>query len=177
MPIQFRCGACNQLLGIASRKGGAVVVCPTCGGKTIVPRPRKGAEADSAKGRPDFSLLERIDVDKLLGPPAPGKMATPRPASKAAMAAAPSVTISSSSSGHAHEPKELRALTESVLPGDVPQATSQVEDEDDLPQPLDETLVNAVLILTKRRLASLAVGVVLLLVAAFALGFWLGGRG
>ncbi len=37
MPIQFRCAACQQLLGIAKRKAGSVVDCPTCRVKTLVP--------------------------------------------------------------------------------------------------------------------------------------------
>ena len=33
MPIRFRCAYCNQLMGIAHRKAGSVVRCPTCGGQ------------------------------------------------------------------------------------------------------------------------------------------------
>jgi predicted RNA-binding Zn-ribbon protein involved in translation (DUF1610 family) len=177
MPIQFRCGACNQLLGIATRKAGAVVTCPTCGGKTIVPRPRK-AEKEGAK-RADFSLLERVDVDKLLGPPAPGKLTTPRPGAKSSPKQQPVAAGAASTAltppGVPHEPKELRALPHGVAP-EMP-AANEIEDEDDLPQPLDESLVSAVVVLTKVRLASLALAVVLLTAGAFAVGYWLGSRG
>jgi hypothetical protein len=38
MPIRFRCCFCNQLLGIAHRKAGTVIDCPTCRGKVWVPQ-------------------------------------------------------------------------------------------------------------------------------------------
>jgi hypothetical protein len=39
MPIRFYCPFCDQLLGISSRKVGAVVECPNCHGKVGVPGP------------------------------------------------------------------------------------------------------------------------------------------
>jgi hypothetical protein len=39
MPIRFRCAYCNQLMGIARRKAGTVVSCPTCQGQVVVPTP------------------------------------------------------------------------------------------------------------------------------------------
>ncbi len=37
MPIKFRCQHCNQLMGIARRKAGTDVTCPTCNGVLRVP--------------------------------------------------------------------------------------------------------------------------------------------
>src|ERR1700722_8469375 len=37
MPIKFRCRYCNQLMGIARRKAGTDVNCPTCNGTLRVP--------------------------------------------------------------------------------------------------------------------------------------------
>jgi phage FluMu protein Com len=37
MPIKFRCKYCNQLMGIARRKAGTDVNCPTCNGILQVP--------------------------------------------------------------------------------------------------------------------------------------------
>ncbi len=37
MPIKFRCKYCNQLMGIARRKAGTDVNCPTCNGVLRVP--------------------------------------------------------------------------------------------------------------------------------------------
>jgi hypothetical protein len=44
MPIRFRCAYCNQLMGIARRKAGTVVSCPTCQGQVVVPTPEPGME-------------------------------------------------------------------------------------------------------------------------------------
>lgn len=41
MPIRFRCGCCNQLLGIARRKAGTVVTCPNCQQAVVVPHPEE----------------------------------------------------------------------------------------------------------------------------------------
>ncbi len=47
MPIRFRCGHCNQLLGIARRKAGSVVNCPKCHQQLVVPSP-EGQDALAA---------------------------------------------------------------------------------------------------------------------------------
>jgi hypothetical protein len=39
MPIRFYCPFCDQLLGVSSRKAGAVVECPGCHGQVGVPVP------------------------------------------------------------------------------------------------------------------------------------------
>ncbi len=61
MPIRFRCAYCNQLMGIARRKAGTVVRCPTCSGQVVVPNP----ELDAPGGNPP-PLFERSDFDKML---------------------------------------------------------------------------------------------------------------
>jgi phage FluMu protein Com len=48
MPIRFRCKYCNQLIGIARRKAGSDVSCPTCHGRLTVP---EGVAAET-EGRP-----------------------------------------------------------------------------------------------------------------------------
>ena len=67
MPIRFRCAYCNQLLGIARRKAGTVVRCPTCAGQVVVPA------TDGAEDRPpaEQPLFERSDFDELFNNPAP----------------------------------------------------------------------------------------------------------
>jgi hypothetical protein len=52
MPIRFRCAYCNQLMGIARRKAGTVVRCPTCAGQVIVPNPEPGDEEAAAGPEP-----------------------------------------------------------------------------------------------------------------------------
>jgi hypothetical protein len=88
MPIKFRCAYCNQLLGIARRKAGTVVRCPTCAGQVVVPTP-EGEEAVPAG--PKGGLFERSDFDNLFEPlePAPlpqvaGAASKPAPTGQAA---------------------------------------------------------------------------------------------
>jgi hypothetical protein len=70
MPIRFRCAYCNQLLGIARRKAGQVVRCPTCAGQVVVPNP-EGEEAVDPPAPPSPPLFERNDFSELFHPPAP----------------------------------------------------------------------------------------------------------
>lgn len=73
MPIQFRCAACQQLLGIAKRKAGSVVDCPTCRIKTLVPLTSTEHVTPIPPVRRDrtqlLSIFDRVDVDKLLQKP------------------------------------------------------------------------------------------------------------
>ena len=89
MPIRFRCAYCNQLLGIARRKGGTVVRCPTCAGQVVVP----GSEADGPAAPPaggNAPLFERSDFDELFDfPRAVGEPRTGGEVVPAAAAAAP----------------------------------------------------------------------------------------
>jgi DNA-directed RNA polymerase subunit RPC12/RpoP len=87
MPIRFRCVYCDKLLGIARRKAGAVVNCPHCSEKLIVPTPEAPDEGPNTEGpapetpqkevqqEPAFSpvnsggqLFERSDFEALLQP-------------------------------------------------------------------------------------------------------------
>jgi hypothetical protein len=61
MPIRFRCAYCNQLLGIARRKAGTVVRCPTCAGQVVVP----SVDQPEEKPPPNQPLFERSDFDDL----------------------------------------------------------------------------------------------------------------
>jgi hypothetical protein len=87
MPIRFRCAYCSQLMGIARRKAGTVVSCPTCHGQVVVPSP--GPSADEPKktgnGANGPALFERSDFDEVFSPPGGG----PAPAPPAALPAAP----------------------------------------------------------------------------------------
>jgi hypothetical protein len=63
MPIKFRCAYCNQLMGIARRKAGTVVCCPTCSGQVVVPSPEAEAPPEGPPGPPPGgpALFERSD--------------------------------------------------------------------------------------------------------------------
>jgi hypothetical protein len=68
MPIRFRCQYCNQLLGIARRKAGTHVECPTCHTQVLVPLTDPGLPAMPAEAPPAAPLFERSDFDDFLRP-------------------------------------------------------------------------------------------------------------
>src|SRR5262249_7988838 len=82
MPIRFRCVYCNQLLGIAHRKAGTVVRCPTCAGQVVVPSSEAAAateKTETSSGEP--FLFEKNDFAQLFIPGVVGSPAgqTPPP--------------------------------------------------------------------------------------------------
>jgi DNA-directed RNA polymerase subunit RPC12/RpoP len=99
MPIKFRCKFCHQRMGIAHRKAGTEVECPSCKGKVMVPL--KNEEADAAPApAPEANPLvfERNDFGDFLNIPpqpepalaaAPQAAASPQPAASPQAAAPP----------------------------------------------------------------------------------------
>jgi phage FluMu protein Com len=81
MPVRFRCQHCNQLLGIARRKIGMEVSCPTCRNKVVVP-PTDAPDVDRPAAKQD-PLFEGSDLDRLLQPAAEPAVEPPRPAAPA----------------------------------------------------------------------------------------------
>lgn len=88
MPIRFRCSYCNQLMGIARRKAGTIVTCPTCSGKVVVPQPstsdQMSEEPPAAAQPPLFEASDFEDVLQISGsapspPPQPQVSAPPQP--------------------------------------------------------------------------------------------------
>lgn len=69
MPIRFRCKYCYQLLGIARRKAGTTVQCPTCRGKLLVPAGDIPGAAEPAEAQPELPVFERSDFDDYLKEP------------------------------------------------------------------------------------------------------------
>jgi phage FluMu protein Com len=81
MPIRFRCQHCNQLMGIARRKAGMTVTCPTCRAQLVVPQAaaEAAAEAEAKPGVPaspapptgpgPAPLFERSDFEDFLQNP------------------------------------------------------------------------------------------------------------
>lgn len=96
MPIQFRCPACDRMLGIARRKAGTVVKCPRCnaevrvpalagmavetsgpvGAAPAIPKGSVNGNAATVRNRPSAAerkvdsmpLFERPDFEALLNP-------------------------------------------------------------------------------------------------------------
>ncbi len=89
MPIRFRCHYCHQLLGIARRKAGSMVRCPTCQNELTVPssseshhvaqpEPQPSVTRPSPSGK-EPGLFDRDDFDDLLRPGQPPIPSNPFP--------------------------------------------------------------------------------------------------
>src|SRR5437868_3472760 len=95
MPIRFRCRHCNQLLGIARRKAGTPVECPTCHQQLTVPTAdQEGTDEPAgvpAAPAPPPPLFERSDFEAYLEGAAGGQAPRrpPAPAAPPAPALAP----------------------------------------------------------------------------------------
>ena len=61
--LRFRCYRCNQLLGVSSRKAGAVISCPRCAAELKVPRPEEQTvTADASRSGHGFTAESRVPV-------------------------------------------------------------------------------------------------------------------
>jgi phage FluMu protein Com len=150
MPIRFRCAYCNQLMGIARRKAGTVVRCPTCSGQVVVPAAEAStAQVDSSDPhKPAPVLFERQDFDQLFGPATsePRKEKQPAAPKRAPAPVAPDV--------------QALALDVELRPAPVPRSA----------RPPGIFLTPLVAILG-------GVFVVILVAVAFLLGYFVGGGG
>ncbi|HZV07420.1 MAG TPA: hypothetical protein VE999_20215 [Gemmataceae bacterium] len=89
MPIRFRCSHCNQLMGIARRKAGTMVRCPTCQAEVLVPQPDPDDKPAPPPAQPiadvPAPVFERSDFEAFLNNPvvenvsAPSAAAPPAP--------------------------------------------------------------------------------------------------
>jgi|SRR5579871_658489 len=97
MPIRFRCGRCHQLMGIARRKAGTTVNCPTCHTPVVVPLEDEAAPAKPPMPAvPPMSdapapLFERSDFEAFLHEPHTEKPFAPQPPPPQPPAAPPSL--------------------------------------------------------------------------------------
>ena len=76
MPIRFRCSYCNRLLGIATRKAGTETTCPHCGYAIIVPVPQDDGRTERMNLEDVEAMLgkgatEVIQPSAVAAPPAP----------------------------------------------------------------------------------------------------------
>ena len=80
MPVRFRCRHCNQLIGIARRKIGAEVSCPTCSRALLVPA-ADSPDVEQPTVRKAGAPFEGSERDALLHPSPPAACsAASRPA-------------------------------------------------------------------------------------------------
>jgi hypothetical protein len=171
MPIRFRCAYCNQLLGIAHRKAGTIVRCPTCAGQVVVPDPgaegTEGTERAAPGGPPEAHLFERSDFDELFNPGSPKAKLPDKPEKVLTAASLPDV------------PSAADVPARPVAPAARPAPRSGI-DVVRVPGPvLGNTAPGFVV--SSRHATWLAVAVGIALVVAFTvglvIGLWLGKGG
>jgi DNA-directed RNA polymerase subunit RPC12/RpoP len=191
MPIQFRCGACQQLLGIARRKAGKVVACPTCGKKTLVPLSDPFEEAVTAppplppirrQVPKPVSIFDRVDVEKLLQPPRTPELVEERETATAVAEPPPRRQRPLADpllDGGVDEPRLLEALAK---PAEAKLKESKAAEAE--PQPAEDepfalmaqvpTLTPVRKSVTNLQLALYALASVVLALGAFFAGHWVG---
>jgi phage FluMu protein Com len=204
MPIRFRCAYCNRLLGIATRKAGTETTCPHCGYTITVPYPDDGektervnlADVEALLKRPaagEPPVVDAAEVTQKSGvltapPPAPPKALVP-PAPPAAKPVAPAAPKAKPPA----LPKKPRDPNESGLfEGDIDELLGGSESPILLERPA-EAQKNAPgghgtdarslgdpaqhLTLSSRAATLLMALVLVLLVLAFALGYYVAPHG
>jgi hypothetical protein len=108
MPIHFRCVYCQQLLGIARRKAGTVVRCPTCAGQVLVPNQNaEGLTQPTGEAQPIF---ERSDFDALFQAPHVSPVPSVRVGGTEPAAAPGTVSPEGAWGTHAEPPFDHRRL-------------------------------------------------------------------
>lgn len=166
MPIRFRCVYCNQLMGIARRKAGTVVRCPSCASQVTVPNlsaagPSEQPARAPASSEPAPPLFERSDFDELFNP---GGVHT-RPAAAPAPPYDPPAPLP--------PPGPAAFLKEPASPALAPDsgAGTATAVASDIAAPSKPGIW-----LTPGMLTWLSVGIIVALVLMFVLGFFLGSR-
>jgi DNA-directed RNA polymerase subunit RPC12/RpoP len=122
MPIRFRCSHCNQLMGIAHRKAGMMVQCPTCHAEVLVPQTEPGSKAEPRPAQPvpdaPAPLFERSDFDAFLQNPVADKPAAPstpaQPLSFAAEVPSSPSLVTPSSNPHLRSPGLVLSPTQAT---------------------------------------------------------------
>jgi hypothetical protein len=154
MPIKFRCAYCNQLMGIARRKAGTVVSCPTCGGQVVVPTPEPPIQPVElpppapGNGPPQANVFEKPDFD--------AGMFNPQPVPVPPPVHVPAPDLPAQATMPSPAPAQFASGGFDVEPVIIPP-----------PAPRQRGVV-----LTPARIILLAVGVFLLVVVAFAAGYF-----
>jgi phage FluMu protein Com len=199
MPIRFRCAYCNRLLGIATRKAGTETTCPHCGYTITVPYPDDSEKTERVNLADVEALLKRAPAGDapgaggeltqksgvLTAPPLKAAAPVLEPASKPEKAAVPK--------GKApvvpqkpRDPNESAPLFEADLDALLGASDSPVA-LDRAPEPQTPASAGtdarslgdpAQHVTLSSRAATLLMALVLvLLVLAFALGYYVAPRG
>ena len=161
MPIRFRCGHCNRLLGIARRKAGTEAICPHCGYTVTVPEP------------PPEDRTEFAEFEPLGGPDVP--VPAPQPAPPAA---APPPLPRPAAQADGERPLFEKDL-DAVL-GGLNTAPNSTDDRKPKPPPTSRMEAMSLgpdhgqWVLTTQQVTFAAAGVFVLLILAFAAGVLIG---
>lgn len=205
MPIRFRCAYCNRLLGIATRKAGTDTTCPHCGYTITVPYPDDAEKTERVNLADVEALLKRPAaeppvVDGAEVTQKSGVMTAPPPVQVHAKASAPNpAPVPSPASKPAAAkpkppalPKKPRDPNESALfEGDIDELLGGAESPVLLERPVEQKPAPggpgtdarslgdpAQHVTLSSRAATLLMALVLvLLVLAFALGYYVAPRG
>jgi hypothetical protein len=110
MPIRFRCQYCRQLLGIARRKAGQPVECPTCHAQVTVPASDHPG-SPSPGSQPEEPLFERSDFDKILQPP--GSDQPPRSSRRSGVPVLPVAAQPENGTAYDNEPVDVERIPSS----------------------------------------------------------------
>jgi phage FluMu protein Com len=94
MPIRFRCRHCQQLLGIARRKAGQSVRCPTCRREVTVPHEDEEPSPRPPAGAFDVEPAAPDPAWPLPVPPPPGLVLSSQQVTLLAVAAVVLLAVS-----------------------------------------------------------------------------------
>jgi DNA-directed RNA polymerase subunit RPC12/RpoP len=152
MPIKFRCAYCNQLMGIARRKAGTVVSCPTCGGQVVVPTPEPPIQPvqlppTPGNGPPQANVFEKPDFD--------AGMFNPKPVPAPPPAPVPAPSLPAQATMPSPAPAQFASSGFDVEPVIIPPSAHR----------------HRGMVLTPGKIMLLAIGVFLLVGGAFAAGY------
>jgi hypothetical protein len=174
MPIRFRCGVCQRLLGIARRKAGTQTRCPFCGSAITVPNPFGNHSNESE----ELDELVNVGTPAMSPPLVPNRPAVaPAPSQPAAPVAARPTTPATSPPKEANaEPPLFEHDLDAVLGPSLP-ALRPPPRPTPGPAPLpatDSARLNEEprnLVLSPQKATALAVTVMLLIALSFVAGF------
>lgn len=140
MPIKFRCKYCQQFLGIALSRAGAIVDCPQCGRSLQVPDPdgrarRSSASAAAPASQADADFLAALTELSALGPQSSAKQLPVATANRATDAGRPAVSATAATVAIATTvvPVAIPSVPPMSAPetADVPDDRLNLQEQDD----------------------------------------------
>lgn len=184
MPIRFRCGYCNRLLGIARRKAGSETTCPHCGYTVTVPEDSVSEPTEMEDLDALLNPLSGPDPDTSDLPSSPPSRGPVPIGSRTTQTALPSTTLqavsstATASTTHTSEDRLLLDRNRNAVLADSNKVVPPV-DAGSKPVPAPGTQATTLvdgrsqIVLSVRKASVLVVVVVILIALSFAAGFLL----